>query len=211
MGDYMVNFAQNDEEAQYFITDIDVVDDKIIVKYADQREVVEKYDLHTLNYYRLRMTNEIRQTIPAAISEIASSSFNAYLKRLGVIIGGIISGLLVYNIDINIIMKFVITGLILLGQAAYFICNEINLRFLSDNLGIIETYQYYLNNLHHFKYYNAEIGEDCYLLPIEDVGKYNLSEETLKQIVNSIIEYNEQGTPKEEIKLKYRPDSFSNM
>lgn len=211
MGDYMVDFAQNDEDAQYFITDIDVVDNKIIVKYADQREVVEKYDLHTLNYYRLRMTNEIRQSIPSATSEIASSSFKAYLKRLSAIICGVISSVLICNTDINIIMKFIIVGLILLSEAAYYIYNEMYLRLLSDDLSLIETFQCYLNNLHHFKYYNDEMGEDCYLLPVEDISKYNLSEEDLKQIINNIIELNEQGTPKEEIKLKYRPDSSSNM
>lgn len=199
----MLDFAKNETEEKTFIVDIECNDKEMIIKYADGRESHEPYTLHNYNVYRIRMEDQAKENLDYAYDEIAKDSFLVYVKRLIAIIGGIIAGIVIYNVDIHIIIKIILALLILLGEVLYYLYNEIYLSVLADDLQEVSATDYYLKNIDKFKYYDSKIGENGYIVPIEDLDKHHLTPNQLEQIATLVTEYRDEGVDNSDIRLTY--------
>jgi len=61
-----------------------------------------------------------------------------------------------------------------------------------------------IKNLSQFRYYDSQSGNDEYILPIEDIKKYNLSVECINQLVKNIEDCKAHGYEANEITLSYK-------
>lgn len=200
----MLDFAKNENEEKTFIVDIECNAKEMIIKYADGRESHEPYTIHNYNVYRLRMEDQAKENLDYAYDEIAKDSFLVYVKRLMAIIGGIIAGIVIYNVDIHIIIKIILALLILLGEVLYYLYNELYLSVLGDDLVEVLATDYYLKNINQFKYYDAEAGENGYIVPIEEIDKYHLTESQLREISDLVTKFRQEGVQDKNISLTYQ-------
>lgn len=201
----MMNMVYGNKDAeQYFITGLDCQDDKLIVTHADGTTEETKLTAHNLGFYRNRMIEQARQNLPKFSCVLSKESFMVYVKRVGAIIGGLVGLFLLYNIDIHIIMKIIITILLVLGELGYYLFNEIVLSVMSEDCAETLATEYYLANLSDFQYYDPENGVDGYILPPEDISKYKLDDRMLSQMSGVIKDFKSQGFEDKEIYLTYQ-------
>lgn len=200
----MMDFAKSVEESKNFIVDIVVDDDKMTIKYADGHEETEKLSRHNLNVYRLNMERQASNNMNYAYDTLAKDSFMIYAKRIMAIVGGIVAGIVIYNIDVHLIMKIILALLILFSEVIYYLYNEVYLTVLADDLSEIEATDYYLKNINSFKYYDTLDGEIGYILPIEDIDKYDLTLNQLEQIDSLVKQFREDGVENRDIFLTYK-------
>ena len=72
--------------------------------------------------------------------------------------------------------------------------------------------EYYLNNLSTFTYYDKENYTDGFIVPPEDIGKYQLTKDMLEQLAQGIKEARDNGAEPEHMKLTYKKqDTPKNM
>ena len=197
----MIDISKNEEESKYYVTDIKVNENEMIISYGDGREVHEKYTLHNLNFYRLRMIKQANEGIDYAYSVIAKDSFKIYAKRFLAMLAGIIGS----------VVTIIIIVLMLLGEGLYYFYNEIYLYLLSEDLDEVEALNYYLSNIDKFKYYDKDEGEDGYILPIEDLEKYHITKNMLEQIVFNVVKFREEGVDYKDMKLTYKSSEDKSM
>ena len=95
--------------------------------------------------------------------------------------------------------------LILLGEGIYYLYNELYLAILSADLSEISATDYYLQNINQFKYYDQEVGENGYIVPIEDIDRYHLTKETLEKISTLVTEFKKEGVKEKDMSLTYGP------
>ncbi len=201
----MMNMVYGNKEAEpYFITDIERKDDRLIITHADKSVEDSKYSDRNLGFYRHKMIDQARKYLPAFTIDLSKESFKVYVKRVGAIIGGILGMFLLYNIDIHTIMKIVLTILIILGELAYYIWNEIVLSVISDDCRETLATEYYLANLRDFQYYDQEKGIDGYIVPPEDISNHKLDNSQLKQMSETIKDFKSQGVDEKDISLTYK-------
>lgn len=201
----MMNMVYGDkEEEQYFITDLECKDDKIVVTHANGSKEETKLTAHNLSFYRNRMIEQAEKSLPEFSRVLSKESFKVCAKKFGAIIGGLVGLFLLYNLDIHIIMKIIITILVLLGEAFYYLFSEILLGVMSPDCVETLATEYYLANLNDFRYYDQEQGVDGYILPPEDIGKYKLDDNLLKQMSEVIKDFKSQGFEDKEISLTYK-------
>ncbi len=199
----MIDFAKNEDEEKRFIVDIETMPETMSITYADGTVRNEFYSLHNLNVYRLRMEEQASDNMDYAYDTLAKDSFKVYVKKFLAILGGIISGIVIYNVDIHVIMKIILALLLLFGEALYYLYNEIYLNVLAEDLSEIAATDYYLQNLDIFKYYDQEIGETGYVVPIEDIDRHSLTKEQLKEIKDMVVTLKNDGVKSKDISLTY--------
>ena len=203
----MIDFAKNEDEEKNFIVDIETTDDEMIIRYADGHEVREKFSYHNLNVYRLHMEEQAKNNMDYAYDIVAKDSFMVYAKRILAIIGGIIGGIVIYNVDIHIIMKIVLALILIFSEGLYYLYNELYLSVLSTDLGEILATDYYLKNIDKFKYYDSKMGEYKYIVPIEDIEKHSLTQEQLEEISDLVSTFRKEGITDNDISLTYKNPS----
>lgn len=202
----MLDFAKNEEEEKSFIVDIETTPDTMIIKYADGHEVTEKLSKHNLNVYRYRMERQALANIDFAYDTLAKDSFVVCMRKLLAIVGGIICGIIFYNIDVHIIMRIVLYLLLLLGEAYYYIYSELFLSVLGDDLREVEATDCYLKNINLFKYFDDLEGETGYIIPIEDIDRHRFTKEQLEKLAIIIKEFKNEGVEEKNISLTYGND-----
>ncbi len=201
----MMNMVYGDKDKeQYFITDIEVKDDKIIITRADGSKEESKLTDRNLGFYRSRMIDQAEKNLPNFSIELSKESFMVYVRRVGAIVGGLLSFFLLYNIDIHIIIKIILALLITLGEIFYYLWNEIVLSVMSNDCCETLATEYYLANLQTFRYYDAEKGVDSYILPPEDISRYNLDDRLLTKMSETIKDFKSQGYEDGDIYLTYK-------
>lgn len=194
----------NPEEEKYFITDLEKKDDKLVVTHADARVEETKFTEHNLGFYRRRMIEQAKQKLPEFSIVLSKESFKAYVKRYGSLIGSVVGLFFLYNVDIHIIMKILLTILIVLGEAAYFVFNTIMLSVMQEDCRETLATEYYLANINDFQYYDKEKGVDGYILPPEDISRYKLDDRMLAQMSETIADFKSQGFEDKDIYLTYQ-------
>lgn len=200
----MLDMTMDDKDKEYFITDIEYDDKVIKVTRADGSVSEEKFLEHNLGFYRLQMIKYAKENIEGCLDDIGKDSLLVFVKRYGAIIGGIVGLYFLYNVDIHLIIKIIITILILLGEMAYYVLNSLYLSVVNmEALEVLAT-EYYLKNLDHFRYYDNENGTDGFIVPPEDIGKYGLTRDMLEQIYNNINEFKKEGYEPKNMSLTYK-------
>lgn len=208
----MLDMVMDDKNKQYFITDIEVRDSKIIITRADESVTEEPYSGHNLGFYRMQMVKNAKENIGPYMDDLGKDSFLTFVKRYAAIIGGIVGLYFLYNFDIHIAMKIIITVLLLLGEVGYYLYNELYLHIVGGEVLECLATEYYLNNLSTFTYYDKENYTDGFIVPPEDIGKYQLTKDMLEQLAKGIKEAKEMGSEPEHMKLTYKKiDTPKNM
>lgn len=208
----MLDMVMDDKNKEYFITDIEVGDGKLIITRADESVSEEPYSGHNLGFYRMQMVKGARDNIEPYLDDLGRDSFFTYVKRYAAIIGGIVGLYFLYNFDIHIAMKIIITVLLLLGEVGYYLYNELYLSVVGNEVLECLATEYYLKNLETFTYYDRENYTDGFIVPPEDIGKYQLTKDMLEQLAKGIKEARDNGSKLEDMKLTYKKvDTPKNM
>lgn len=207
----MMNMVYGDKEAeQYFITDIEQKDESLVITHADKSVEELKYTDHNLSFYRSRMIDQAKTHVKCFGDTLSLESFKVYVKRVATIIAGIVGLYFLYNFDIHILMKIILTILLAFGELAYYLFNEVVLDLMSaDSIETLAT-EYYLAHLQDFQYYDSERGIDGYILPPEDIGKHRLDQKCLEQMSETIKDFKSQGFEDKEIYLTYKRETKTN-
>ena len=208
----MLDMVMDDKNKQYFITDIEVRDGKIVITRADESVAEEPYSAHNLGFYRMQMVRNAKENINPYMDDLGKDSFLTFVKRYSAIIGGVVGLYFLYNFDIHIAMKIILTVLILLGEVGYYLYNELYLSVVGGEVLECLATEYYINNLDTFTYYDRENYTDGFIVPPEDIGKYQLTKDILEQLAIGIKEAKEKGSEPEHMKLTYKKqDTQKNM
>lgn len=200
----MIDMAMDEKEKGYFITDIEYNDEILKVTRADGSVSEEPFSYHNLGFYRNQMVNHIKDNINPFMDDLSKDSFFTFVKRYAAIIGGIVGLYFLYNFDIHIIMKIIITILVLLAEVGYYLYNELYLTLVGSEVIESLAYEYYLKNIDKFRYYDREHFTDGFIVPPEDVGKYQLTQDMLTQIIQGIDDFEDKGFEPEEMTLSYK-------
>lgn len=200
----MLDMVMDDKNKQYFITDIEVRDGKLIITRADESVSEEPYSAHNLGFYRTQMIRNAKDNIGPYMDDLGKDSFFTFVKRYAAIIGGIVGLYFLYNFDIHIAMKIILTILVLLGEVGYYLYNELYLSVVGNEVLECLATEYYINNLGTFSYYDRENYTDGYIIPPEDIGKYQLTKDMLEQLAKGIEEAKAMGSEPQDMKLSYK-------
>lgn len=208
----MLDMVMDEKNKKYFITDIEVRDGKIIITRADDSVTEEPYSGHNLGFYRMQMVRNAKENINPYMDDLGKDSFLTFVKRYAAIIGGVVGLYFLYNFDIHIAMKIIITILAVLGEVGYYLYNELYLSIVGNEVLECLATEYYLNNLSTFTYYDKENYTDGFIVPPEDIGKYQLTKDMLEQLAQGIKEARDNGAEPEHMKLTYKKqDTPKNM
>lgn len=208
-GDDMLDMAIDDKNKKYFITDIDVKDDILIITRADGNISEEPYTAHNLGCYRMKMIRYAKENINDYMTDLGKDSFKTLAKRYSTIIGGIIGLFFLYNFDVHIVMKIILTILILLGEVGYYLYNRLYLNVVAIELLECMATEYYIDNLDIFSYYDKDNYTDAFIIPPEDIGKYHLTKDMLEQLADGIKRARDNGIELEHLKLVYKKEDIS--
>ena len=99
----MLDMVMDDKNKQYFITDIEVRDGKMIITRADGSVSEEPYFAHNLGFYRMQMVRNAKDNIGPYMDDLGKDSFLTFVKRYAAIIGGVVGLYFLYNFDIHIL------------------------------------------------------------------------------------------------------------
>lgn len=205
----MINMVDGDEK-KYFITDIffDGNSNEIVVKYGDGNETREPFVFHNLQFYRHKMIEQSFKHLPHFLDELSKYSFLVVVRKYIVIIGGILSMVLLYNLDIHIIMKIILSVLIVLGEVGYYLYNEVILTLMgsvvSEGLAT-ETYLKYIDN---FRYLNDD-KEYEFFLPPEAIARYGLTSDMVEDLNRVLESLKNDGYVNKEITLSYKREEIN--
>ena len=200
----MIDMVMDEKNREYFITNIEYDDKVLKVTRADGTVTTEPFSYHNLGFYRTKMIENARLNINPFMDDLSKDSFFTFVKRYAAIIGGIVGLYFLYNVDIHLIIKIILTILVVLGEAAYYLINQLYLILLSEQVSESLATEFYLKNISKFTYYDRDNYTDGYIVPPEDIGKYRLTQDTLEQILQGIEEFKEQGFEPEEMILSYK-------
>ena len=199
----MLDMVMDEKNKKYFITDIEVRDGKIIITRADESVTEEPYSGHNLGFYRMQMVRNAKENINPYMDDLGKDSFLTFVKRYAAIIGGIVGLYFLYNFDIHIAMKIIITILLVLGEVAYYLYNELYLMVLSSDLDEVTAVEYYLKNFNVFNFFDNENYTDGFVVPPEDIGKYHLTKNMLEQLAVVIEDAKKLGSDPKDMRLVY--------
>lgn len=200
----MIDMVMDEKNREYFITNIEYDDKVLKVTRADGTVTTEPFSYHNLGFYRTKMIENAKLNINPFMDDLSKDSFFTFVKRYAAIIGGIVGLYFLYNVDIHLIIKIILTILVVFGEAAYYLINQLYLILLSEQVSESLATEFYLKNISKFTYYDRDNYTDGYIVPPEDIGKYRLTQDTLEQILQGIEEFKEQGFEPEEMILSYK-------
>lgn len=210
----MLDMCEYESEQPSFITDLKLEDNKIIVTFADGHTTEEAYSPHNFSYYRNRLVDQAEEYSDRMINSCGVDWIKTQVKRVAGLIGGIVGLYFLYNFDIHILMKIIITLLAIGGELALFIYTHLYLNVLEDDSLEAFAYQEYLHHLDNFRYYDKETGTTEYLVPIEEVSKRHMTQEFVKKLSLTISKMKQQGSKMEDMHINYtqiNPNSESKV
>lgn len=200
----MIDMVMDEKNRASFITDIEFDDKVLKITRADGSVSTEPFSYHNLGFYRTKMVENAELNINPFMDDLSKDSFFTFVKRYAAIIGGVVGLYFLYNVDIHLIIKIIITILVLLGEVAYYLFNQLYLIVLSDLVSESLATEFYLKNISKFVYYDRENYTDGYIVPPEDIGKYRLTQDALEQVLKEIECFKEQGLEPDGMSLTYK-------
>lgn len=182
----MVNMTLNDEEEVNYIIDIRRDDENIFILYADgHEEKVGISSLHNFNVYRYKLHKQFYDYYDKFLDQAGFESLKLYFKKYVELAISAIGLYFMYECDIHIIMKILISLGVFAFDIIYYFNVEYDLLLLNRELNRAEAINVYLDNVKDFVIYNDdEKGED-FSLGIEEVWQNELN----KHEVSELAEY----------------------
>lgn len=198
----MINMLFSDDKKE-FIRDIRIENDEIVLLMGDGSIKKEKFTVHNLQFYRLKMIQQAEDYLPNFLNRLSDESLKITIKKYLFIIGGIASMYLLYNIDIHIIMKIILSIIIILGEIGHFIYSECLLDILGN--GVIEAFatKKYLECKNNFSYFDTKDGEEKFILPPEFIERFGLTEDDIIKADSQIEEFRKNGKSLNELKMVF--------
>ena len=163
-----------------------------IIRYEDYIEIVRadgtkeiiKGDLeHNLIVYRHQMEEYAKKNIPLVLKGIALATLKLYTKRIILLFTTVTGLFLLYNIDIHIIMKIILSLLVLLFDKDMILKYRKIENELYYNLAEVDATQYYLD--HKESFLDTDSDEKLYIINIEDIANQKLTFCQLEYYVNA--------------------------
>lgn len=200
----MINMTLDEKDEEFFITDVNFLDDDIEVTYADGHKInVGFCNDHMREFYRLKLEKQARDFVAPFLEQAGKDSLVLYIKKYAPIVVSLIGLYFLYNIDIHIIMKIILSIVIAIINGINFLSTQYDLFVLSEYIGEAFSLEYYLNYLKDFTYFDEEVEKEVKALPIEEISKFNLSVETLEKIRNEVLELKKEDGISD-LKLSYK-------
>ena len=170
-----------DEKKQcYFVVDVKHVDDKIVVTYLDGHVTEEEYIEHNYkNYYRYRMTNQIKDTILPNLNA-QMDAINTTMKNANFWMGTSLMGMfLAYGLDANEFFKIFFGASIIYSLITRLVRDrKIIEQTRNDAITLLPLIAYGMNDSA-FDYIDPETKTRENLVNVEDVYNGTLSVESL--------------------------------
>ena len=199
----MLPMTSDENKKKTYITNVQKEGENLITTYADKSTDTIPYSEHNLNVARMRMIDQARENIPFYHTFVAKEVASKLFKRYSAIILSLIGLFFLYNFDIHIIIKIILTILALLGNTLYYLYSKFIFIILGYGLEEVEATEFYINNLNDFLEY-TESGEIRFLIPIEDIANNKLTKEMLEKLLESIQKYKSEGITPSEMRLTYK-------
>ena len=105
----------------------------------------------------------------------------------------------------------IITILLLLGEVGYYFYNRLYLTVVGAEVLECLATEYYIKNLSTFTYYDKEHYTDGFIIPPEDIARYELTKEMLEKLAQGIEEAKKNGVEPEHMKLTYKRQDISKI
>lgn len=183
----MVNMTLYDDEEPTYIIDIRKKDNKIILTYADgHEEIMGPYSLHNMNFYRYRVQRQFYEFYDKYMDEMALESFKVCVKKFGGVILSLVGLFFMYNFDIHIIIKILLTLGVVAIDVFYYFLKHYDLLVIGQELNRVEALETYFQNSREFMIHNEEEKEDDFILGVEDVWQNDLRKEEVLSILEDV-------------------------
>lgn len=183
----MVNMTLYDEEESSYIIDIRKKDNEIVLTFADgHEEVMGPYSLHNMNFYRYRAQRQFYEFYDKYMNEMALESFKVCVKKFGSVALSLAGLFFMYNFDIHIIIKILLTLGVAALEVFYYFVKHYDLLVISQELNRVEALETYFNNSREFMVHNEDENEDDYVLGVEDVWQNDLRKEEVLSILEDV-------------------------
>lgn len=208
----MLDMTIYDDEQSSYIIDVKINDKGLIeLTFADGKTREEPYSEHNYSMYRDRMVEQAKKYADGAIVDLGYGWIKTQLLRWGALIGGIVGMFLLYNVDVHVIMRIVITLLAVIGEAAVFLATQFYLALLENESIEAFAYQEYIKHLEDFRYYDEEKGVHHYIFPIEDIATHQLDVSFVQDTSAKIKEMESMGSKKKDIRINYKKMGDNNL
>ena len=149
----MRDFTIKKEDKKYYVTNIDKIDDKYLILYADNhKEIKPNLSEHNYQFYLNKMEQQYLNYKDEYLNKKSREVFKLYIQTITIFITQIISIILLYNIDINIIEKLIIGFIYLFVTVAINFYKKIQIIEYDQNFGNMEAVDYFLNHKDEFTY-----------------------------------------------------------
>lgn len=183
----MVNMTLYDDEEPTYIIDIRKKDNKIVLTYADgHEENMGLYSLHNMNFYRYRVQKQFYECYDKYMDEIALESFKVCVKKFGGVILSLVGLFFMYNFDIHIIIKILLTLGVVAIDVFYYFLKHYDLLVIGQELNRVEALETYFQNSREFMIHNEDEKEDDFVLGVEDVWQNDLRKEDVLSILEDV-------------------------
>ena len=183
----MVNMTLYDDEEPTYIINIRNVDNNIVLTYADgHEEIMGPYTLHNMNFYRYRVQRQFYEFYDKYMDEMAAESFKVCVKKFGGVILSLVGLFFMYNFDIHIIIKILLTLGVLAAEVFCYFLKHYDLLVIGQELNRVEALETYFKNSREFMVYNETENEDDFVLGVEDVWQNDLGKEDVLSILADI-------------------------
>lgn len=218
----LLDMTANEEDAADYIVDLEHTDKGIVVTYLDGHQTVdENYSEHNMNFWRRRIIDQINKHYDLyqegggqALLKVLKSEILSLLTPVagGIIIGIVSKILLQYNIDIHIAIKIILEALLILKAAFdsfynHYITSRIVKMLMESN-----RYKKYADLSRDLEYYNREISDYSFAIPVEDVWKKNLQEKQMEEIRDQVVRIKKEfGNELLDLSLEYKPSKKPNV
>lgn len=205
----MILLTNDSEKKKHYIIDIKKDGDQLIIVYADKSISSIYYSEHNLNVARYKMIEQVKDNIYEFCDYVAKKYITICIKNVVSVISSLIGLFFLYNIDISIVIKIIISILMVAGEISYILFNKKKIDILDKKLREAEATDFYINHLDELKEYDRDSGNDKFVLDIEDISKYNISKDLLEELLEKVKNFKEEGISISEMKLVYKLESKS--
>lgn len=200
----MLDLSYDENDAKTYIVNIEHIEDKLVITYADEHKEEYPFSSHNLHYYRISMINNAKEHINPILNNYTKETLKTVIKKYASIILSIASLYFLYNLDIHIIIKIILTILIALGELRYFVIKMIYEMFLGMDIPELLATEEYLKDPHYFEYYSKSLEDYNYIFPLEDISKYELDLEQVIAAREEVQKAKESKQDLDTLKLSYK-------
>ena len=120
------------------------------------------------------------------LAELIFLIFKVCVKKFGSVALSLAGLFFMYNFDIHIIIKILLTLGVAALEVFYYFVKHYDLLVIGQELNRVEALETYFNNSREFMVHNEDENEDDYVLGVEDVWQNDLRKEEVLSILEDV-------------------------